>query len=180
MFQSFQCYKLVPDKHLCIHVLLHSLDYFLKIPRRKKFEIRCQQFSRKIEANNANNASTRQCRREFISLPPNNFEYYLFFPAKSLLIWLVKNNTLSFYFELHSFLAKLSIFMEVHACSKLPLEVFILSQLCSITRRNSYWNQPLLPPLENLFGFIKTYFNTGFYIPLYKNEWLHTWVYSRS
>ena len=60
--------------------------------------------------------------------------------------------------------------MEAQVCFKLPLEVFILPQPCSITKRNSYWNQPLFLPSKNLFGFIKMYLDAGFYTPLDKNE----------
>lgn len=88
-----------------------------------------------------------------------------------------KNSTLTFCFELLSLPVRLNIFMEAHAYSKLPLEVFIFPQPCSITRRNSYLNQPLFPPSKNLFGFIKTYLDAGFYTPLDKNEWLHTWIF---
>lgn len=69
-----------------------------------------------------------------------------FFPLNSFLIWSVSKSLLSFYFELLSLLMRFCIFMEVHACSKLPLKVFILPQFCSLTRRKSYWiNLDFLP-----------------------------------
>lgn len=59
-----------------------------------------------------------------------------------------KNSALSFHFKFLSFLVKLNIFMEAHACSKLPSDIFILPQPYSITSKNSYLSQSLFPPSE--------------------------------
>lgn len=94
----------------------------------------------------------QQWGRKLVS--PHTWQHWLlsFFLSLIFAIVLVKNSTLSFYFQLLNLLVRLNFFMETHAYSKLPLEVFILPQLCSITRRNSCLNQPLFPPSKSLFG----------------------------
>lgn len=56
--------------------------------------------------------------------------------------------------------------MEAHACSKLPSKVFILPQPRSITRRNSYLNQPLFPPSQKFYLYLSRCIWMQVFIPV--------------
>lgn len=113
---------------------------------------------------------------------PHTWQHWLlsFLPLVFANFVMEKNSTLSLHFKLLSFLVRLDVFKEAHACSKLPSEVFILPQPCSITSRNSYLSQSvssLKKKIKKSIGFIKTYLDAGFHICLDANERLHTWLF---